>query len=85
VRRDGRDAGPVRGQGLVPGRADLIGLVDRDAVRAQAAGEAFVSDVGYPLGCLAHTDEILVTVPEAFIASQDGDGLTAFLSRPERC
>jgi catechol 2,3-dioxygenase-like lactoylglutathione lyase family enzyme len=30
--------------------------------------------------CLAHADEILVTVPGAFIASQD-DGLAAFLSR----
>jgi hypothetical protein len=32
--------------------------------------------------CLAHADEILVTVPEAFIASEDGRGLAAFLSRP---
>ena len=32
--------------------------------------------------CLAHADEILVTVPEAFIASEDGQGLAAFLSRP---
>ena len=31
--------------------------------------------------CLAHADEILVTVPGAFIASQDGEGLAAFLSR----
>jgi catechol 2,3-dioxygenase-like lactoylglutathione lyase family enzyme len=30
--------------------------------------------------CLTHADEILVTVPGAFIASQD-DGLAAFLSR----
>ena len=30
--------------------------------------------------CLAHADEILVTVPEAFIASQD-EGLAPFLSR----
>lgn len=30
--------------------------------------------------CLAHADEILVTVPGAFIASQD-DGLAAFLRR----
>jgi len=30
--------------------------------------------------CLAHADEILVTVPGAFIASQDGQGLAAFLS-----
>jgi catechol 2,3-dioxygenase-like lactoylglutathione lyase family enzyme len=30
--------------------------------------------------CLAHADEILVTVPGAFIASQDGEGLAAFLS-----
>ena len=32
--------------------------------------------------CLAHADEILVTVPEAFIASEDGGALAAFLSRP---
>jgi hypothetical protein len=32
--------------------------------------------------CLAHADEILTTVPEAFIASEDGQGLAAFLSRP---
>ena len=32
--------------------------------------------------CLAHADEILVTVPEAFIASEDGPGLAAYLSRP---
>jgi hypothetical protein len=32
--------------------------------------------------CLAHADEILVTVPEAFIASEPGQGLAAFLSRP---
>ena len=32
--------------------------------------------------CLAHADEILVTVPEAFIASEDGQGLAPFLSRP---
>jgi len=31
--------------------------------------------------CLAHADEILLTVPEAFIASEDGRGLAAFLSR----
>ena len=30
--------------------------------------------------CLAHADEILVTVPAAFIASQD-QGLAQFLSR----
>jgi predicted enzyme related to lactoylglutathione lyase len=29
--------------------------------------------------CLAHADGILVTVPGAFIASQDGGGLAAFL------
>jgi predicted enzyme related to lactoylglutathione lyase len=32
--------------------------------------------------CLVHADEILVTVPEAFIASEDGQGIAAFLSRP---
>jgi hypothetical protein len=31
--------------------------------------------------CLAQADEILVTVPEAFIASEDGHGLAGFLSR----
>ena len=31
--------------------------------------------------CLAHADEILLTVPGAFIASQGGDGLEVFLSR----
>jgi len=31
--------------------------------------------------CLAHADEILVTVPGAFIASQDDQGLAAFLAR----
>jgi len=31
--------------------------------------------------CLAHADEILVTVPGAFIASQDDQGIAAFLSR----
>ena len=31
--------------------------------------------------CLAHADEILVTVPEAFIASEERNGLAAFLSR----
>lgn len=30
--------------------------------------------------CLAHADEILVTVPGAFIANQEGQGLVAFLS-----
>ncbi len=31
--------------------------------------------------CLAHAEEILVTVPGAFIASQDGQGIAGFLSR----
>jgi len=31
--------------------------------------------------CLAHADEILVAVPGAFIASQDDQGIAAFLSR----
>lgn len=31
--------------------------------------------------CLAHADEILVTVPGAFIASQDDQGIRAFLGR----
>jgi catechol 2,3-dioxygenase-like lactoylglutathione lyase family enzyme len=30
--------------------------------------------------CLTHADEILVVVPGAFIASQDGQGLAAFLA-----
>jgi catechol 2,3-dioxygenase-like lactoylglutathione lyase family enzyme len=38
--------------------------------------------------CLAHADEILVTVPGAFIASQDDQGITGFLRsrghQPER-
>lgn len=34
--------------------------------------------------CLTHADEILMTVPVAFIASQGGRGIAAFLplSRP---
>src|SRR6476646_5464018 len=31
--------------------------------------------------CLAHADEILVTVPGSFIASRDGRGIAWFLSR----
>jgi len=31
--------------------------------------------------CLGHADEILVTVPGSFIASQDDQGIAAFLSR----
>ena len=31
--------------------------------------------------CLAHADEILMTVPGAFIASQDSQGIAGFLSR----
>jgi catechol 2,3-dioxygenase-like lactoylglutathione lyase family enzyme len=31
--------------------------------------------------CLAHADEILVTVPGAFIASQSDEGIAGFLSR----
>jgi hypothetical protein len=31
--------------------------------------------------CLAHADEILVTVPGSFIASQDEQGIGRFLSR----
>ena len=31
--------------------------------------------------CLAHADEILMSVPGAFIASQDNQGIAAFLSR----
>ncbi len=31
--------------------------------------------------CLAHADEILVTVRGSFIASQDGPGIGWFLSR----
>jgi catechol 2,3-dioxygenase-like lactoylglutathione lyase family enzyme len=31
--------------------------------------------------CLTHADDVLVTVPGAFIASQDGHGIAAFLSR----
>jgi hypothetical protein len=31
--------------------------------------------------CLAHADEIVVTVPGAFVASQDDRGIGAFLSR----
>jgi len=30
---------------------------------------------------VAHADEILVTVPGAFIASQEGQAIAAFLSR----
>lgn len=30
--------------------------------------------------CLAHADEILMTVPAAFIASQDGPGIAAYMS-----
>ena len=30
--------------------------------------------------CLAHADEVLVTVPDAFIASEEDQGLAAFLS-----
>jgi hypothetical protein len=31
--------------------------------------------------CLAHAEEMLLTVPGAFIASQDGKGIAGFLSR----
>jgi catechol 2,3-dioxygenase-like lactoylglutathione lyase family enzyme len=31
--------------------------------------------------CLTHADDILMTVPAAFIASQEGRGIAAFLSR----
>ena len=31
--------------------------------------------------CLTHADQILVTVPAAFIASHDDQGLTAYLGR----
>jgi hypothetical protein len=31
--------------------------------------------------CLAHAEEMLVTVPGAFIASWDGRGIAGFLSR----
>jgi catechol 2,3-dioxygenase-like lactoylglutathione lyase family enzyme len=41
---------------------------------ADAAGETVWA-------CLAHADEILVTVPGAFIASQDEPGIGRFLSR----
>jgi hypothetical protein len=30
--------------------------------------------------CLTHADEILLTVPAAFIASQEGRGISAYLS-----
>ena len=45
-----------------------------DVKLADAAGDTVWA-------CLAHADEILLTVPGAFIASQGDDGLAAFLSR----
>ena len=46
-----------------------------DVKLADAAGDTVWA-------CLTHADEILVTVPGAFIASQDDQGITWFLSRP---
>ena len=42
--------------------------------RADAAGDT-------AWACLAHADEILVTVPGSFIASRDERGIAWFLSR----
>jgi hypothetical protein len=39
------------------------------------------SEGGTVWACLPHAEEILVTVPGAFIASQDGQGIAGFLSR----
>jgi hypothetical protein len=58
MRGDGRDVGVgpeveygrAVGEGLLPGRADLLGLVDRDAAQAEAAGESLIGDVGELLG-----------------------------------
>jgi hypothetical protein len=30
--------------------------------------------------CLAHADEVLVTVPGAFVASDEGTGIASFLA-----
>ena len=38
------------------------------------------SEGGTVWACLPHAEEILVTVPGAFIASQDGQGIAGFLS-----
>jgi hypothetical protein len=38
------------------------------------------SEGGSVWACLPHAEEILVTVPGAFIASQDGQGIAGFLS-----
>ncbi len=39
------------------------------------------SEDGTVWACLPHAEETLVTVPGAFIASQDGQGIAGFLSR----
>ena len=38
------------------------------------------SEGGTVWACFSHAEEILVTVPGAFIASQDGQGIAGFLS-----
>jgi catechol 2,3-dioxygenase-like lactoylglutathione lyase family enzyme len=54
---------------------------DHQPCRSQA--DVKLADTGGDVAwvCLSHADEILVTVPSAFIASQEDPGIAAFLAR----
>lgn len=73
-------AAAVEARGGTTARCRVRGLDGADCPEkadvkvADAAGDTVWA-------CLAHADELLVAVPGAFIASQDGDGIAGFVSR----
>lgn len=74
--------------------AAAVSAQDLDKVRCEAAGsggapcretaEVKLADSGGDAAwvCLTHAEEILISVPAAFIASLDDRGIAAFLARP---
>jgi hypothetical protein len=71
---------------LVEARGGTTAICQVTDVHAPPCGQKAEVKLADPAGdtvwaCLAHADEILVTVPGAFIASQEGGGLAAFLSQ----
>lgn len=64
------------------GTTAVCQVSDFRGVRCGKKAEVKIADTAgdSAWACLSHADEILVTVPGAFIANQEGQGLVAFLS-----
>jgi hypothetical protein len=61
-------------------------VLDLDQQPGPASAEVKLADPdgGSVWACLGHADEILLTVPTAFIASQGGPGVTSYRSQRRR-